>query len=185
MPEQQILAQQEKVWETLDVNSGNLRTIDWREISDVASKVRAKINHVLRIEGKGRKFTGCHSKIALDDYISKTPGARYELRDKVMDPSRSGVYETTPVIILEDGTEIVRGNNRGRSTFFPDEWDEERILQEVEYAVVNNHGKSLPPSSSKNEYFGFSLDRKIRIHFYLDSSTEQIISYYPILNAEK
>ena len=55
-----------------------------------------------------------------------------------MDLSRSGVYEATPVIILEDGTEIIKRNNRGRSTFFPNEWSEERILQEVEHAITNN-----------------------------------------------
>ncbi|EKX91116.1 EndoU domain-containing protein [Alloprevotella sp. oral taxon 473] len=63
---------------------------------------------------------------------------RYELRNKVMDLSRSGVYEATPVIILEDGTEIINRNNRGRSTFFPNEWSEERIFQEVEHAITNN-----------------------------------------------
>lgn len=46
-----------------------------------------------------------------------------------------------PKIIPEDGTKIVKRNNRGRSIFFPDDRDEERILQEVEDAFLNIRGR--------------------------------------------
>lgn len=102
------------------------------------------------------------------------PGARYELRNKVMDPSGSGVYEATPVIILEDGTEIVKENNRGRSTFFPDDWDEERILKEVEHAIENNQGKF--EGGSLIEHIGTSSSG-IEIHFYYTNG--ELLSYFP------
>ncbi|MFK8273306.1 EndoU domain-containing protein [Capnocytophaga canimorsus] len=35
---------------------------------------------------------------------------------------------------LENGSELRKTNNRGKSTFFPDDWDEARILEEVEHA---------------------------------------------------
>ena len=173
--EQQLLAQQEKAWEKLEISTESFRSPSWVEIVDVANKVKARLGHVLRIEVKGRKFTGCHNKGALDDYVSKNPGTRYELRNKVMDPSGSGVYEATPVIILEDGTEIIKRNNRGRSTFFPDDWSEERILQEVQYAVIHNQGKFKggPPE----EYWGFSSSG-IEIHFYYVEG--EIRSFFPV-----
>ena len=54
----------------------------WVEIADISNKVKARLEHVIRIEVKGRKFTGCHSKVALDDYVSKNPETRYELLEK-------------------------------------------------------------------------------------------------------
>jgi len=173
--EQQLLAQQEKAWEKLEISTESFKSPSWVEIEDVANKVKARLGHVLRIEVKGRKFTGCHNKGALDDYVSKNPGTRYELRNKVMDPSGSGVYEATPVIILEDGTEIIKRNNRGKSTFFPDDWSEERILQEVQYAVIHNQGKFKggPPE----EYWGFSSSG-IEIHFYYVEG--EIRSFFPV-----
>ena len=174
--EQQLLAQQEKAWEILEISTESFKSTSWVEIADVANKVKARLGHVLRIEVKGRKFTGCHSKVALDDYVSKNPRTRYELRNKIMDPSGSGVYEATPVIILEDGTEIIKRNNRGRSTFFPDDWSEERILQEVEHAITNNYGKK---PDKRNTYMGKSKDGKVTINFFYEEG--EITSYYPIL----
>ena len=173
--EQQLLAQQEKGWKTLGISTESFKSPSWVEIADVANKVKARLGHVLRIEVKGRRFTDCHSKIALDDYVSKNPGTRYELRNKVMDPSGSSVYESTPVIILEDGTEIIKRNNRGRSTFFPDDWSEERILQEVEHAITNNYGKK---PDTRNTYTGKSKDGKVTINFFYEEG--EISSYYPI-----
>ena len=134
------------------------------------------------MNANGRGFKGCHSKIALDDYVQNNPTARYEFRNKVMDNSGNGVYESNPVIILDDGTELVKTNNRGKSTFFPDDWDEARILEEVEYAITNNHGRVLTPNAVRNEYFGYSRDGKVKIHFYLNNNNNSINSYFPVIN---
>ena len=133
------------------------------------------------MNANGRGFKGCHSKIALDDYVQNNPTARYEFRNKIMVNSGNGVYESNPVIILDDGTELVKTNNRGKSTFFPDDWDEAKILDEVEYAITNNHGKFDPSKPNSNEYFGLSRNGKIEIHFFYNQDGT-IGSYYPIKN---
>jgi hypothetical protein len=151
------------------------------EVTDITAKVLAKEPHVLTIERisarNGRQgFTGVHSRIAPEGYIAQHPGARVEYRNKVLDQT-SGVYEAEPVIIMPDGTEYIKLNNRGKSTFFPDEWDREKILSEVEYAIRNNHGRDLT-STASNEFYGFSSDGKVEIHFYLGSDGS-INSFFP------
>jgi hypothetical protein len=89
------------------------------------------------------------------------------------------VYEASPVIKLEDGTELVKTNNIGKSTFFPDSWDETRILDEVEYAIANNHGKLSPSKPNDSTHFGYSRDGRVEIHF-IYSNNDQILTYYPI-----
>lgn len=129
------------------------------------------------INANGTGFKGCHSKLALDDYVINNPKATYELRNKVFDVNSNGVYEANPIIKLQNGSELVKINNAGKSTFFPDTWNEQKILDEVEYAIVNNHGK-LPTKPNGNEYFGYSSDGKVKIHFYLNSDGS-IGSYFP------
>lgn len=113
------------------------------EVLHVRSIIEEKIPHVLRIDfvSNHAGFKGCHSKIALDMYVSNTPTARYLLRNKIYDSSGNLVYEANPVIILSNGNELYKVNNRGVSSFFPDSWNESKILDEVEYAITNNHGK--------------------------------------------
>ncbi|MFJ1429671.1 EndoU domain-containing protein [Capnocytophaga canimorsus] len=93
--------------------------------------------------------------------------------------SGNGVYEAEPIIKLENGSELRKTNNRGKSTFFPDDWDEARILEEVEHAINNNHGRV--PDSSTNEYFGYSKNGGVKIHFYYNTDSS-VGSYYPVKN---
>jgi hypothetical protein len=81
------------------------------------------------------------------------------------------------VIKFQNGAEAIKLNNGGKSTFFPDSWNEAKVLEEVEYAIQNNYGKDLN-SRNPNEYFGFSSDGKVEIHFYLNSDGS-IGSYFP------
>jgi hypothetical protein len=134
----------------------------------------------LVINANNTGFKGSHSKIALDDYIANNPTAKYELRNKVMDPSGNGVYEANPVIILDNGTELVKTNNAGKSTFFPDSWDEAKILDEVEHAIANNHGR-IPANPNGNTYYGYSVDGTVEIRFFLKSDGT-IPSYFPKKN---
>jgi hypothetical protein len=50
------------------------------------------------------------------------------------------------------------------------------ILDEVEHAIKNNHGRDF--KGTANEYFGYSQDGKVEIHFYL-SSDNNINSFFP------
>jgi len=69
----------------------------------------------------------------------------------------------------------------GFSTFFPENWDNAKILDEVEHAIKNNH--SVVPGNNPNEYFGFSSNGKVEIHFYLNQDGT-IGSYFPKLNVQ-
>ena len=156
---------------------------NWVEVLDIRDKILSRKNHVLEIEKittarNGKKgFTGCHSKTALDDYVTKNPEATIEFRNKNLDAS-SGVYEAEPIIKMPNGDEYIKLNNKGKSTFFPDSWSQNKVLDEVEHAIKNNHGK-LPEKPNGNEYYGFSSNGKVEIHFYLNKDGS-IGSYFPI-----
>jgi hypothetical protein len=51
-------------------------------------------------------------------------------------------------------------------------------LDEVEYAIENNHGLDLSPGAAPNEYYGYSTDGKVEIHFYLGQNGS-VNSYFP------
>ncbi|MBO0590847.1 EndoU domain-containing protein [Cellulophaga sp. E16_2] len=172
--------------------------INWTEVLEIRNKLILRKSHVLEVEGltqvknyRGQRlegFTGCHSKQALDDFVS-TNGGSYQIKNKPSNLTRDEVFDGQPVI-LKDGKEYVKTNGNfveyqtgkygGTSTFFPENWNNKRILDEVEHAVANNHGRILSKPTG-NEYFGFSKDGKIEIHFYLNSDGT-INSYFPIKN---
>ena len=63
---------------------------------------------------------------------------------------------------------------------FPDSWDKNRIMDEVEHAVKNNKG--LYDINRPNDgYFGYSKDGQTKIRFYYNDSTGKIGSYFPSL----
>ena len=64
------------------------------------------------------------------------------------------------------------------STFFPDNWDRNKIMEEVEFAVKNNSWRDSSPWSSPNEYKWFSKNWT-QINFYLRESDWAILSYFP------
>ena len=153
----------------------------FKEITtDVALALKNRIDHICKIKfetkGTGYKFTGCHSKVALDALGNN---ARIEI---TIPKNAEGVYEAKVFAKGTDGIVIPKTGNGGKSTFFPDSWDEARILDEVEYAVRNNKG--LVPQSAggaSNQYYGFSKDGKIKIEFYYNESTGAINSFFPSL----
>jgi hypothetical protein len=158
-----------------------VRHPNWIEVLNIRTKLLARRTHVIGIEhfqtkSWGRGFGGCHSKIGLDEYISLHPDWSYELRLPNRNPT-NGVYESYPVIKSPTGEEILKIGNDHKSSFFPDHWNETQIIDEVEHAVMNNHGRDYS-SHSPNEYFGFSRDGSVEIHFYLSPSGE-IKSYFP------
>lgn len=132
----QNLSSELEVLETRKMNSGvwnRLKHPNWTEVLNIRTKVLAKKPHVLRMDVNANNtgFKGCHSKIGLVDYVTNNPTASYEFRNKVLSTSNNGVYEANPVIKLQDGRELVKTNNGGKSTFFPDVWDEAKVLDEV------------------------------------------------------
>ena len=98
-----------------------------------------------------------------------------------------GVYEGQPVIYLNNKeyvkingqfVEYEAGKLGGTSSFFPDNWTNVKIKEEVEFAIANNHG--VVPGKP-TELFGFSKDGTVEIHFYYNSDGS-IGSYFPKKN---
>ena len=161
------------------------RHANWVEIIDIRNKINVKVGHVIEnldVNSAGTKFTGCHSEISLQNHIVANPSSRYEFRNPSYDfnsgiDDASRVFEANPVVIKADGSEMIKANNQGVSSFFPENWDKNKILDEVEHAIANNHGR-IPEKPTGTEYFGFSKDGKVEIHFYLKADGS-IDSYFP------
>jgi hypothetical protein len=151
----------------------------FKEITtDIATALKARINHIRKITfepttGGQYRFTGVHSKSAIDELGAN---ARIEI---TIPKNAEGVYEAKVFAKGPNGIEIPKSGNQGKSTFFPDDWDEARILEEVEHAVRNNKG--LVPDAAPNQYFGFSKNGRIKIEFYYDELTGNINSFFPSL----
>jgi hypothetical protein len=174
---------------------------NWVAIADVSNKVDGLIPHVLKVETNSGSFItktikkngvdvhlegfqGCHTENALKEYV-QTHGGTYEVKN----PSAGvgGVYDGQPVIKL-NGKEYVKTNGTfveyetgkwgGTSTFFPKEWSDSRILEEVKHAVENNHGLVPGQAPSGNLMFGFSKDGLIEIRFAFNSNGKG--TYYAI-----
>jgi len=166
-----------------------VRHPNWVEIINFSSKVDALIPHVLKIETDAgsffsetiRKnsvnfhlegFRGCHTENALKEYVMAN-GGTYEIKN--ISTGVGDVYDGQPVIKL-NGKEYVKINGRfveyetgkwgGTSTFFPEAWTDSRILEEVKYAVENNHGLV---SGQTSLYYGFSKNGVIEIRFALNA----------------
>lgn len=156
------------------------RAPGWVEIENVREKVLARAPHVLEIEGiitlpdGTRGFKGCHTKRALNDFVAENLGSSFDLQEVSGSPSE--VYEAKPVIFDPSGIEFRKLNHGGKSSFFPDTWINSKIINEVVFAIENNHGRYF--SGSTNQYFGFSSDGQVEIHFYLKSDGS-FGSYFP------
>lgn len=171
---------------------------NWVEVLDIRTKILARKHHVLEIEGLNKTrnyngttmegFTGCHSTQALSDYVSVN-GGTFRINGKPTNLQPNEVFEGQPIITI-NGKDYVKTNGQplveytpgkygGTSTFFPENWSNSKILDEVEFAIANNHG--VAPGNNPSEYFGFSKDGKVEIHFYLNNDGT-IGSYFPKKN---
>ena len=149
------------------------------QVDSAREKLLAVKDHVIGLDLKGNsnQFTGCHSIIPLDYVQNIGQGYTYEIQNKVMDPN-SKVYTGKPVIKGPDGTIYTKKNNNGKSTFFPDDWDEQKILNEAEHAVNNNQG-CYDPNNPGQGLYGYSSDGTVKIRFYYDMNTHKINSFFP------
>jgi len=177
------------------------RHANWVEITGITQKVEDLIPHVLKVETDAGNFIsktikengadvnlegfqGCHTENALKEYV-QTHGGTYEIKNTSM--GAGGVYDGQPIIKL-NGREYVKTNGTfveyeagkwgGTSTFFPEGWPDSRILEEVKYAVENNHGLVPGQSSGGNLMFGFSKDGIIEIRFAFNANGKG--TYYAI-----
>jgi hypothetical protein len=172
---------------------------NWVEITGIANKVEDLTPHVLKVETNTNGafipksktigtttfnmegFKGCHTENALKEYVQAN-GGTYAVKNKSV--GVGGVYEGQPVIYLNNKeyvkingqfAEYEAGKLGGTSSFFPENWSDIKIKEEVDFAIANNHGMAQDGS---NSLYGFSKDGTVEIRFYLNNDGS-IGSYFP------
>ena len=78
-------------------------------------------------ENSQGKVTGGHSLLRGDVRIMK----------KIGNPAKNGVYRASIEVKKKDGTWQVKTSNGGVNTMFPENWDEARIIDEINSAWEN------------------------------------------------
>ena len=78
-------------------------------------------------ENSQGKVTGGHSLLRGDVRIVK----------KIGNPSKNGVYRASIEVRKKDGTWQLKTSNGGVNTMFPENWDEARIIDEINSAWEN------------------------------------------------
>ena len=92
-------------------------------------KYKIDYDHIIGgdISSNGEKVTGGHTLLKGDVRIVKKIGA----------PSKNGVYKASVEIRKPDGTWQRKTSNGGVNTMFPANWDEARVIEEINSAWEN------------------------------------------------
>ena len=92
-------------------------------------KYKIDYDHIIGgdISSNGEKVTGGHTLLKGDVRIVKKIGA----------PSKNGVYKASVEIRRPDGTWQRKTSNGGANTMFPANWDEARVIEEINSAWEN------------------------------------------------
>ena len=92
-------------------------------------KYKIDYDHIIGgdISSNGEKVTGGHTLLKGDVRIVKKIGA----------PSKNGVYKASVEIRKPDGTWQKKTSNGGVNTMFPANWDEARVIEEINSAWEN------------------------------------------------
>ena len=91
-------------------------------------KYQIDYDHVIRgDENSQGKVTGGHSLLRGDVRIVK----------KIGNPAKNGVYRASIEVKKKDGTWQAKTSNGGVNTMFPENWDEARIIDEINSAWEN------------------------------------------------
>ena len=92
-------------------------------------KYKIDYDHIIGgdISSNGEKVTGGHTLLRVDVRIVKKIGA----------PSKNGVYKASVEIKRPDGTWQRKTSNGGVNTMFPANWDEARVIEEINSAWEN------------------------------------------------
>ena len=132
-------------------------------------KYKIDYDHIIGgdISSNGEKVTGGHTLLKGDVRIVKKIGA----------PSKNGVYKASVEIKRPDGTWQRKTSNGGVNTMFPANWDEARVIEEINSAWENR--KDLKGRDS-NMWQGISKSG-VLIRGYKSPR----ITAYPIFEGDK
>ena len=100
-----------------------------KRISTIKILIRKKLFHqeIKDINSSGEKVTGGHTLLRGDVRIIK----------KIGSPASNGVYRATVEIKRPDGKWQKKTSNGGVNTMFPENWDEARVIDEINSAWEN------------------------------------------------
>ena len=123
-------------------------------------------------------FWWVHSRKAIYDYEAKNwKGSARIVQDDPNADTWNKPYNAKVYAKDSNWNEIQKN---WFSTFFPDGWGKNKILEEVEYAIRNNSGKAIPNAiwNDKN-IFKWISESWIEIHFvYLKW---ELKTFYPFI----
>lgn len=121
--------------------------------------------HIMRGNIKNGKAGGVHHISAI------TQGTAKEIGERIVGPN--GLYKVK-VSVKDANGFIAKTDNGGYSTFFPESWDQIKVLDEIKHAVTVSNRNLV----KGNEYWGYATDGITKIHYYLRTDGT-IISAFP------
>jgi hypothetical protein len=112
------------------------------------------LKHVFRGEIKAGAALGVHHIAAIRDGSARIiPGSIKKLG--------KGFYEASVEVLDANGSWILK---QGKSTFFPDDWPESKILQEISDIIGNGTAKIISQNSNSVRYEGL-LSNGVKVIF--------------------
>ena len=128
----EFIAQNKKNGKKNAVKQKNIENKNGKRIQNTSNqgnrKYQIDYDHVIGgDENSQGKVTGGHSLLRGDVRIVK----------KIGNPAKNGVYRASIEVKKKDGTWQVKTSNGGVNTMFPENWDEARIIDEINSAWEN------------------------------------------------
>lgn len=112
-----------------ETNNNNQNSDSEKTVSSGNRKYKIDYDHIIGgdINSSGEKVTGGHTLLRGDVRIIK----------KIGSPASNGVYRATVEIKRPDGKWQKKTSNGGVNTMFPENWDEARVIDEINSAWEN------------------------------------------------
>ena len=112
-----------------ETNNNNQNSDSEKTVSSGNRKYKIDYDHIMGgdINSSGEKVTGGHTLLRGDVRILK----------KIGSPASNGVYRATVEIKRPDGKWQKKTSNGGVNTMFPENWDEARVIDEINSAWEN------------------------------------------------
>ncbi len=165
------------------------KSFKWvKYVKDVRKKVEWKIDHIVEIKFKSDwTFNWVHSQKAITHYNKSNQQwvAKLEDIDKSID-TWNEPYSAKVVIDYGNNNTLTKKwwKPVWNSSFFPDSWSKQKIIDEVTYAIENNKGLADPNATwlGLNIFKWPSTVDGINIEFVYIERTKELRTFYPIID---
>lgn len=144
-----------------NTNNDSFEVTDINDLDHVEHFRSGALEHILEGElNKNGQAVGYHY-----DQLPTKKGKIIEGTETK--PNKVGVYEAKVIV-----SDVKKTSNGGKSTFFPDEWDSQDVVNAI------NEAYEVKTFINGNTFEGVTSDGVV-IRMYLDNN-EQIISAFPV-----